>query len=85
MLDQNDLENYRRARRAPGSLAFPSVRASARHDGRRLHVAHDDKEKTPVAGRPRYLLSHKPPYTFHRIALLWSNRAGVWQNVVDLA
>jgi hypothetical protein len=43
------------------------------------------RKRAPVAGRPRYLLSHKPPYTFHRIALLWSNRAGVWQNVVDLA
>src|SRR5882672_8381079 len=37
MLDQNGLQDYRRARRAPGSLAFPSVRASVRHDGRRLH------------------------------------------------
>ena len=58
--------------------------ASARHDGRRLYAAHD-KEKAPVAGRPRYQLSHKRPHIFHRIALLWSNRAGVWQNVVDLA
>jgi len=53
MLDQNDLQNHRRARRAPGSLAFPSVRASASHDGRRLYAAHDDREKAPVADRPR--------------------------------
>ena len=29
---------------------------------------------------------HKRPHTFHRTALLWSNRSEVWgRNVVDLA
>jgi hypothetical protein len=53
MLDQNALQDHRRARRAPGSLAFPSVRASARHDGRRLHECGiQDSEALVQAGAP---------------------------------
>ena len=53
MLDQNALQDHRRARRAPGSLAFPSVRASARHDGRRLHECGiQDSETLVQAGAP---------------------------------
>ena len=53
MLDQNDRQDHRRARRAPGSLAFPSVRASARHDGRRLHQCGiQDSEALVQAGAP---------------------------------
>src|SRR6266700_2339743 len=41
------------ARRALGSFAFPSVRASARHDGRRLHECGiQDSEALVQAGAP---------------------------------
>jgi hypothetical protein len=53
MLDQNALRGHRRARRVPVSLAFPSVRAPARHDGRRLHECGiQDGEALLWAGAP---------------------------------
>jgi len=43
----------------------------------------DPETKSPATSSPQaeFLKGcrHKRPYTFHRIALLWSNRAGVWQ------
>jgi hypothetical protein len=39
---------------------------------------------SPLAEFPKGCRNERP-YIFHRIALFWSNRAGVWQNVIDLA
>ena len=62
-LDQNDLQDYRRPRRAPDSLAFPSVHASARHDGRRLYPAIEMprgamSDLSPFLGEQRTTFAH---------------------------